>query len=65
MFSKATLKKIVSNALNDNDTIFFLDKKTCKKYKKNFDKYKVYCIVNKKNINNIGKSNGTSKNIIK
>ena len=60
MFSKATLKKIVSAALNENDAIFFPDNDICKKYTKYFTKHKVYSIENTKEINEIGKSNGTA-----
>jgi hypothetical protein len=60
MFSKATLKKIVSAALNENDAIFFLDNNTCKKYKKYFTKHKVYSIENTKEIKEISKGNGTA-----
>lgn len=60
MFSKATLKKIVSAALNENDAIFFLDNNTCKKYKKYFAKHKVYSIENTKEIKEISKGNGTA-----
>ena len=60
MFSKATLKKIVSATLNDNDTIFFLDNDICKKYTKYFTKHKVYSIENAKEINEISKGNGTA-----
>jgi len=60
MFSKAILKKIVSAALNENDTIFFLDNNTCKKYKKYFAKHKVYSIENTKEIKEINKGNGTA-----
>ena len=60
MFSKATLKKIVSATLNDNDTIFFLDNDICKKYTKYFTKHKVYSIENTEEIKEISKGNGTA-----
>ena len=60
MFSKATLKKIVSAALNENDAIFFLNNNICKKYKKYFTKHKVYSIENTKEIKEISKGNGTA-----
>ena len=60
MFSKATLKKIVSATLNDNDTIFFLDNDICKKYTKYFTKHKVYSIENSKEIKEISKGHGTA-----
>jgi len=58
MFSKATLKKIVSATLNDNDTICFLDNSTCKKYKKYFAKHKVYSIESLNNKRNSGNIKG-------
>lgn len=60
MFLKNSIKKVVTKALNDNDTIFFLTNDARKKYKKYFAKHKVYVIENTKEIEEIGKSNDTA-----